>query len=335
MLNRPIVVVVDHQENASGALRLTPASEQVLTLARSVTNGDVVAVAFTSTPDITVLGAHGVASIVVPDFTGFSSRVSAVVADGVLAALSALNDPAAILMVSTYRGREVTGRLAALLGSGGATDITDLRVDSGHLVATKSVLSGAWSTQFSVTDGIPIFAVASGAIEAHSAPEPTKPELIYVDAELSAESAAVTVTSSHQQENSGNNLADASVVVVGGRGMDGDFTLANQLAAALGGAVGATRVATDEGWVPRSLQIGQTGISVSPKLYVGLGVSGAVHHTIGIRSAGHIVAVCDDPDAPIFEIADFGVVGDLFDVVPQALEALKNNGVTTEVSTSE
>ena len=141
---------------------------------------------------------------------------------------------------------------------------------------------------------------------------------------VSAEAAAVRLVSREATSvASGPALTEARTVVVGGRGVDGDFDLVRSLAEPLGAAVGATRVACDEGWAPRGEQIGQTGLSVSPNLYVGLGVSGAVHHTVGMQSSAHIVAVCDDPDAPIFELADFGVVGDVAEVVPQALDEIR------------
>ena len=117
-------------------------------------------------------------------------------------------------------------------------------------------------------------------------------------------------------------LGEARTVVVGGRGVDGDFDLVRSLAQPLDAAVGATRVACDEGWIERSAQIGQTGETISPRLYIGLGVSGAVHHTSGIQGAGTVVAICDDSEAPIFEMADFGVVGDVTEVVPQLVEEL-------------
>ena len=121
----------------------------------------------------------------------------------------------------------------------------------------------------------------------------------------------------------GPDLGSASIVVVGGRGTEGDFSVVEELADVLGGAVGATRVATDEGWIGHDAQIGQTGVTIAPRLYVGVGVSGAVHHRGGMQASGTIVAVNSDPDAPIFEIADFGVIGDLFTVVPQAAAEIR------------
>ena len=140
---------------------------------------------------------------------------------------------------------------------------------------------------------------------------------------VSAEAAAVHLVSREATSvASGPALSEARTVVVGGRGVDGDFDLVRSLAQPLDAAVGATRVACDEGWIERSAQIGQTGETISPRLYIGLGVSGAVHHTSGIQGAGTVVAICDDSEAPIFEMADFGVVGDVTEVVPQLVEEL-------------
>jgi len=119
------------------------------------------------------------------------------------------------------------------------------------------------------------------------------------------------------------DVGEAEIVVVGGRGTQGDFSAVEDLADALGAAVGATRDATDEGWMPHEVMVGQTGVTISPRLYVGAGVSGAVHHRGGMQASGLVVAVNNDPDAPIFEFADFGVVGDLFEVLPQAAAEIR------------
>lgn len=321
---RPLIVQVDHVVDASGTATLTDSSAQLLTLARSLTSGPVVAVSLTSSPDVAALGEQGAARVLVPDLAGRSPRVSAVVADAVLAAVGATGDVGAVLCVSGSRGREVAARLAVRLHSGAAVDVTAVDIVDGDLQASKTALAGTWSTRFHVTRGTPVIAVRPSAVEAVPAAVVTLPDVQTVPVDVAPDAAAVAVVSSTPQESeSGADLAEAQVVVVGGRGTQGDFTPVRALAAELGGAVGATRVVTDEGWAPRSLQIGQTGVTVSPKVYIGLGVSGAIHHTAGMQSSQHIVAVCDDPDAPIFEIADFGVVGDLFEVVPQAIEALR------------
>lgn len=326
--NSPVVVVTDHTGDDAQGYTLTLASAQLLTMARSLTTGPVVAVALNPAPDMAALAAQGVGEVLVPDLADHSPRVSAVVADAVRACLPAAGEPAALLCVSNYRGREVVARLAAQLDSGAAVDVSAVEVEDGEVRARKSALAGAWSTYFHVTHGMPVIAVRPSSVEAQDAAEPSTPTRRDIPVDFSPEALAPTVEASVPQADTGRaSLTEAQVVVVGGRGTGGDFSPVEALADVLGGAVGATRVASDEGWVPRALQIGQTGVSVAPKLYIGLGVSGAIHHTVGMQSSQHIVAVCDDPDAPIFEIADFGVVGDLFEVVPQAIEALRREGV--------
>lgn len=321
---RPVLVITDHTGDDDSGYTLTASSAQLLTLARGLTTGPLVAIALNPAPDTTALAAQGVDRILCPDLTGTSPRISAIVADAALACLDLVDDPVATLCVSNYRGREVAARLAAKLHSGAAVDVNEVSIEGGEVRASKSVLAGTWTTTFHVTHGMPIIAVRAGAVDAVAVDAPTTPSVEAITVAYSPEALRTEVVTSVQQESTGRApLGEAQVVVVGGRGTDGDFTPVEELADALGGAVGATRVASDEGWVPRAIQIGQTGVSVSPKLYIGLGVSGAIHHTVGMQAAEHVVAVCDDPDAPIFEIADFGVVGDLFEVVPQALEVLK------------
>ena len=195
--------------------------------------------------------------------------------------------------------------------------------DGGVLQIGKTALGGSWSMRIVLEGQTPIVGIASGVIDEAPVASPVAltPQTLAV--ELSPEASAIQVVSSVPDEEEGVSLTDASTVVCGGRGVDGDFELVRSVARVLGGAVGATRVACDEGWAPRSEQIGQTGLTVTPNLYIGLGVSGAIHHTVGMQSSAHIVAVCDDPDAPIFEIADFGVVGDVTEVVPAALAAIE------------
>ncbi|EJN84957.1 electron transfer flavoprotein FAD-binding domain protein [Actinomyces naeslundii str. Howell 279] len=236
--------------------------------------------------------------------------------------------PAAVLVVSDYRGKELAGRAAVLLDSACVSDATALEAggagDDSVLRASKLVLSGSWSTTVSVgsAGSAPIIAVRPGIAEvsaADGAPLTAEP----LEVPVSAEAAAVRLVSREATSvASGPALTEARTVVVGGRGVDGDFDLVRSLAEPLGAAVGATRVACDEGWIERSAQIGQTGETISPRLYIGLGVSGAVHHTSGIQGAGTVVAICDDSEAPIFEMADFGVVGDVTEVVPQLVEEL-------------
>ena len=317
-MSAPVLVLADH---AAGQARLTPAAGQLLTLARSLTSGGVDALVLTDAIDMEALGALG-ADRVLSAPLGVAARASVAAADAVAAALEA-GSYGLVLLPSDYRGREIAGAVAATTDAGVVSGASSVSYDGGVLEIAKTALAGSWSMRIVVEGQTPVVGVASGAVDEARAASPTTPAVESLEVVLSPRAQAVAVLASTPEDTGGVSLADASTVVVGGRGVDGDFTMVKELADALGGAVGATRVACDEGWAPRGEQIGQTGLSVSPNLYVGLGVSGAVHHTVGMQSSAHIVAVCDDPDAPIFELTDFGVVGDVAEVVPQALDEIR------------
>ena len=203
-------------------------------------------------------------------------------------------------------------------------DASGVEVVDARVVATKTVLAGTWTTRCAVRTSLAVVAVKANSTQPEPAAVPTVPivetRTVTVDAGAPL---AVVVEHTERAGSDRPALGEAQVVIVGGRGTNGDFTPLEELADLLGAAVGATRVATDEGWIDRDAQIGQTGVTVAPKLYVGAGVSGAVHHRGGMQASGTIVAVNSDPEAPIFEIADLGIVGDLFSVLPQASAELR------------
>ena len=325
MLDAPLLVLVDLETTEAAP---TGPSLELLTAARELTGGDVVALALQPLGEAAraALAGAGATRLLTADL-GEAAHLPATAADAVVAAAGAVQ-PAAVLVVSDYRGKELAGRAAVLLDSACVSDATALEAggagDDSMLRASKLVLSGSWSTTVSVgsAGSAPIIAVRPGIAEvsaADGAPLTAEP----LEVPVSAEAAAVRLVSREATSvASGPALTEARTVVVGGRGVDGDFDLVRSLAEPLGAAVGATRVACDEGWIERSAQIGQTGETISPRLYIGLGVSGAVHHTSGIQGAGTVVAICDDSEAPIFEMADFGVVGDVTEVVPQLVEEL-------------
>lgn len=322
-LNDPIVVALDHVRDGE-RWTLAAGSADVLYAARQLTSGEVIAVSSVTEPDLGPVGDLGVGIVYAPEGS-FTSRVPSAVADLIFAAIQDLDsDIGAVILPANYRGREATARLSVRLGGGGAVDVTAVKVQDGKLIASKTALGGAWVTQFSLDKGVPVLAMSPAMSELDEGIDPVIPHVRVIDPQLAPETAGVQVISSQRRtDDERGNLADAEIVVVGGRGVDGDFDMVSDLAAELGGAVGATRVACDEGWIDRSVQIGQTGVSISPRLYVGLGVSGAIHHTCGMQGSDVIVAVCDDPDAPIFEIADFGIVGDVGEVIPQAMAELQ------------
>ncbi len=226
--------------------------------------------------------------------------------------------PAAILILSSAEGKEVAGRLAIKLGSGLITDAVDVDADGS---TTQSVFAGNYTVKAKVTTGTPIITVKPNS----AAPEETAGagavEQFAVTISDAAKSARI-VASNPRAASGRPELAEAAIVVSGGRGTGGDFSAVEGLADALGAALGASRAAVDSGWQPHALQIGQTGKTVSPQLYIANGISGAIQHRAGMQTSKTIVAVNKDEEAPIFELVDFGVVGDLHTVLPAATEEI-------------
>jgi len=222
--------------------------------------------------------------------------------------------PAAILIVSSAEGKEIAGRLAIKLGSGLITDAVDVDADGS---TTQSVFAGNYTVKAKVTTGTPIITVKPNSAAAEEGAGAGTVEQFAVTISEAAKSARI-VASNPRQASGRPELAEAAIVVSGGRGTGGDFGAVEGLADALGAAVGASRAAVDSGWQPHSLQIGQTGKTVSPQLYVANGISGAIQHRAGMQTSKTIVAVNKDEEAPIFELVDFGVVGDLHTVLPAA-----------------
>lgn len=319
-LTSTVLVVTDHTGSDEDGYVLTESSKRVLTAVRGVTSGPIVALALNSQPDTAALAAQGVTRVLAARLRRYSPRVPGIVADCVVAAAQAC-EPAAIVNVSNARGHDVAAQVAVLLGTGASVEVSSLQIEGTNLIASKSVLGGSWETQFHVTGGIPVIALRTAGLLSSEVDQPTTPEVEALPVAFRESSTIVSVKSSKQEDHTAS-LSEAAVVVCGGRGTQGDFTHVNALADRLGAAIGATRVATEEGWIDRSAQVGQSGVTIAPNLYIGLGISGDIHHVSGIRGAKTIVAVCDDSEAPIFELADFGVVGDLAEVVPQALAAL-------------
>ena len=321
-MNGPVLVLLEK----SGDHLSSPARE-LLTLARVVSGGAATGAVWLGSADeapLAELGEHGVETLYVPQLGGHDRNVTAAAAQAVAAVLRE-SAASALLFASTFENKELAAVLAVTLGTGVVVDGTGLSVVDGALVVDKTVLAGTWASRCTVVGRPALLGMKPHTIEPEAAAAASQPAVVNVPVEFTPAASAVRVVERTERHASGGRpeLAEAKVVVVGGRGTEGDFSSVEELADALGGAVGATRVATDEGWIDHSAQIGQTGVTIAPKLYVGAGVSGAIHHRSGMQAAETVVAVNTDPDAPIFEVADLGIVGDLNDVLPQAAAEIR------------
>jgi electron transfer flavoprotein alpha subunit len=309
-----VLVLVDHID---GAVR-KPTLE-LLTIARRL-GGPVAVFCGASGADkaLDALGRYGATKVYVAEDPAFDEYLVAPKAEA-LAAAARAGEPAAVLVTSTPEGKEVAARVAVKLGSGIITDAVDVAADG---TTTQSVFAGNFTVTAKVTTGTPIITVKPNSATPEAAETTPAVEPLAVEVSEAARSARV-VDRQPRQSSGRPELTEASIVVSGGRGTGGDFSAVEELADALGGAVGASRAAVDSGWYPHAFQVGQTGKTVSPQLYVAAGISGAIQHRAGMQTSKTIVAVNKDPEAPIFAMADFGVVGDLSSVLPQATEEIR------------
>ncbi|MFI6155233.1 electron transfer flavoprotein subunit alpha/FixB family protein [Kitasatospora sp. NPDC051170] len=307
-----ILVLVDH---ADGVVR-KPALE-LLTLARRIGEPSAVVLgAGAAAADIAAkAGEFGAAKVYVADGAEFTDQLVVPKVDA-LAQIAKAGEVAAVLVTSSGEGKEVAARVALRLGSGIITDAVDLRAGDQGPVATQSVFAASYTVDSRVSNGVPVITVKPNSVAPEAAPAAGAVENVSVEFTGNA----AKVTSRTPRVSSGRpELTEAAIVVSGGRGVGeaAGFGVVEELADALGAAVGASRAAVDAGWYPHTSQVGQTGKQVSPQLYVANGISGAIQHRAGMQTSKTIVAVNKDPEAPIFELADYGVVGDLFEVLPQ------------------
>ena len=259
-----------------------------------------------------------IANVLVIESDDFASHGVAASADA-LAQVIKEKSPTAVLIASHAFGKEVAARAAVKTGSGIITDAVDVSAD---ITATQLVFGGSTTVHSKVSHGTPIITVRPNSVDANTTE--STPSVETMSFSVADASKKATVTSSQPPVQGGRpELTEANIVVSGGRGTNGDFSAVENFADSLGAAVGASRAATDAGWYPHSYQVGQTGKTVSPQLYVANGISGAIQHRAGMQTSKTIVVVNKDPEAPLFEIADFGVVGDLFAVLPKATEGIK------------
>lgn len=246
--------------------------------------------------------------------------------DAVIAAIDALAPVDALVFPHSLEAKEIAARVAVRRDAALLTDVVGVARTGDDITAEHSVFGGEYLVRAAATSGAPVITIRAGALEGEATA--TSAELITHPLTPAQTAASISSVNTAVAQTGRPDLASATVVVSGGRGLGSEenFALVEQLADVLGGAVGASRAAVDAGYVSQSLQVGQTGTTVSPQLYVALGISGAIQHRAGMQTSGTIIAVNQDEDAPIFDVADVGVVGDLFTVVPQLIEALEQRG---------
>ena len=308
-----VLIVAEHVDS-----HVSKPALELLTLARRL--GEPVAVVFGDTSEAIAkeLGEYGAARVLRVTDPAMDDYLVAPQAEA-LAQIAQTMQPVAILITSTPEGKEIAGRLAVKLGSGLITDATDIAADGS---TTQSVFAGNWTVTAAVTHGAPVITVKPNAVTPEAAP--TEPATEQIEVTISDAAKTARIVGREPKGSSGRpELTEAAVVVSGGRGTGGDFGAVEELADVLGGAVGASRAAVDAGWYPYAYQIGQTGKTVSPQLYIAVGISGAIQHRAGMQTSKAIVAVNKDPEAPIFALADLGIVGDLHRVLPAVIEAIK------------
>ncbi|QBF46618.1 electron transfer flavoprotein subunit alpha/FixB family protein [Janibacter limosus] len=308
-----VLVLIDH---ANGEVK-KPAAE-MLTIARRLGEPSAVFIGPGAETAKDLLARYGADKIYAVSDPAALEHLVAPQAE-VLAQLVAEKQPAAVLIPSNAAGKEIGARLAVKTESGLLTDVVDVQAGP---VTTQSVFAGSYSVQAKVTKGTPIICVKPNS----AAPEQANGAGAFEELSVSFTDGAkaAKITASEPKKASGRpELTEAAIVVSGGRGTGGDFSPVEAFADTLGAAVGASRAAVDAGWYPHSSQVGQTGKQVSPQLYVAAGISGAIQHRAGMQTSKTIVAINKDEEAPIFELVDFGVVGDLFTVLPQATDAVK------------
>jgi electron transfer flavoprotein alpha subunit len=303
--------------------RVTPTTLEMLSKAAEVGTAEAILLGPAPEDAAGTLGNYGAAKVYRSADPVFREYLTLPALE-TLAGLIRSHKPAAILFASSYAGRDLAAGLSAMLDCGAIADVGDFALKDGSVVATVPALGGSYlNTATLVGSGTKILLARPKSFEPRAKGLTAQVEEVAPPDGAEVRKVRVTERVSVPQE--GPQLEGAEAIVSGGRGLKSaeHFAMLRELAELLGGSVGATRAVVDAGWVPYSMQVGQTGKTVKPALYIACGISGAVQHLAGMKSSGTIVAINKDPDAPIFQVADLGVVGDVFQVVPQLIDEIK------------
>jgi electron transfer flavoprotein alpha subunit len=303
-----------------------PVTLELLTKARELA-GTVEAVTWGGDADAIApqLGAYGASKVYTTGDIG-STLPGVPVAAALASQIQAGNSPDAILIPATYDGRDIAGRLSARIDRPVLTNVVGLGEDGGRLVSEHGIFGGTEILKATFTGEAPgIFVVRAKSFAAEEGGAAT-PEIVTIEVPDTGAEAAATITARHVEERTGPKLDEAAIVVSGGRGLGeaGNYHLIEDLAKLLRGAPGASRAIVDAGWVPYAYQVGQTGKTVKPTVYIAAGISGATQHMVGMKGSKNIIAINKDQEAPIFSIADLGIVGDVHKVLPKLIEALQS-----------
>lgn len=322
-MSQNVLIYVEHENGQPKRTALESATKAVELASSLGGKAQAVVLGPAASASVEKLGQYGVEEVFVDESDVFDQYLTDPQVEAV-ASVVERNDPAAMLFPDTLDGRDIASRLAARLNSGLVSAVVGLRVADGKIEATETIFGGSYVTTVEVRDSLlSVFLVRPNAFTPGENPRQASVRRIdYIPSNGATRARRGQKT---QEEGAPTPLEEAGTIVSGGRGLGGPepFAMLEELAQALGGVVGASRAAVDAGWIPYSHQVGQTGRTVKPQLYVAIGISGAVQHRAGMQTADTIVAINKDPDATIFSLADFGVVGDLFKIVPALTAEIK------------
>ena len=309
-------------ETVDGAPR--PVVLEMLTRARSLGEVEAVALGPGASKAAPALAQHGAKKVYVQEDAAFRD-VLAVPAVELLAALIARHQPELVLFGSTYEGRDVASRLSARLGTALIANATDLERKDASFAVVSPVFGGSLLVTTLARAKPPTLVLVRPKAFTADPGGGAQPQVETLTDPVDTARPAARVIRREKEQAAGPRLEDAAVIVSGGRGLGSpdNFAMLEELAAELGAAVGASRAVVDAGWKPYAMQIGQTGKTVKPTVYIAVGISGAMQHTVGMKGARTIIAINKDPQAPIFKLADLGIVGDVHKVVPQLIEEVR------------